>query len=319
MIGENGKLTESGVIKVKKNLKLYKTKVPRLEYIQNIIATRYLHKKNIEFSAERTHRMAVFANDWIGAKIFLDGLYERNHIYELLDIFSELDIDISKSKAIDVGANIGNHTLFFAEHFRDVQAFEPNIDTYNLLEYNTNSISNICTHNIGVSDKEEFLTMSDDPSNHGGSSAVYEHSKGFTSKIKTKKLDVLIEQKDNIGLIKIDVEGLEYKVLKGATNVIRNSQPIIAFEQHTEDFTVGENDSPSTQFLKELGYSFCWSEIANKRSSWLLNKLKIISEIVSGKITTQDIVSGDCIPRRTHSMLIAIPPVHREKLNSLLS
>jgi FkbM family methyltransferase len=39
---------------------------------------------------------------------------------------------------------------------------------------------------------------------------------------------------DNIGYIHLDVEGMEYKVINGSSNLIDEFRPIISFEQHLE-------------------------------------------------------------------------------------
>jgi hypothetical protein len=58
--------------------------------------------------------------DSIGQAIILNGFYER----ELLQGMCSLVLD-KNSIALDVGANIGNHSLFFSNNFDSVISFEP--------------------------------------------------------------------------------------------------------------------------------------------------------------------------------------------------
>ena len=55
-----------------------------------------------------------------------------------------------------------------------------------------------------------------------------------------------------IGLIKIDVEGHEEAVLRGAERLLRRHRPIILFEQHPD--VIEQGTSPAAEFLRKLGY-----------------------------------------------------------------
>jgi len=180
-----------------------------------------LKRKNAQFSKERKRTMAVYANDWIGAQIFLRGKYERENIEDLMALFPKLGIIKSGCAAIDIGANIGNHTIEFAEYFDKVYSFEPNPNTYKLLEYNCQGINNVKLFNLGLSDKIEELELHELADNLGGSSAIYHGESCQTVHINTKPLDMYIEEMNDVEFIKIDVEGMEIKVLTGAEKLIR--------------------------------------------------------------------------------------------------
>lgn len=65
----------------------------------------------------------------------------------------------------------------------------------------------------------------------------------------------------NVGLMHIDVEGMEYAVLKGSTQVIRDNRPLIIYELHLND----PNHRKSSYLLRSHGY-----------------KIYTINEIISG-------------------------------------
>ncbi|MCY4541866.1 MAG: FkbM family methyltransferase, partial [Rhodobacteraceae bacterium] len=85
-------------------------------------------------SDSRPTLRAVFVQDFVSTAALLDGSYEWRHLDALArDVFPQLPRD---STALDVGANIGNHTVFFARHFHRVIAFEPNPAANALLKVN---------------------------------------------------------------------------------------------------------------------------------------------------------------------------------------
>ena len=61
-------------------------------------------------------------------------------------------------------------------------------------------------------------------------------------------------KKENIGCIKIDIEGHEFRTLIGAENIIKSNKPIIIIEQNKLEFKNGS--SKALNFLKKMGYSF---------------------------------------------------------------
>ena len=70
--------------------------------------------------------------------------------------------------ALDIGANIGNHTIFFAEIFAKVIAFEPNPKTHSVLIINTNNLNNVVCLMVGASSRKTTLNFSVNELNMGG-------------------------------------------------------------------------------------------------------------------------------------------------------
>jgi hypothetical protein len=81
--------------------------------------------------------IAIFAHDYIGHQINLNGFFEK----EYLDLFKNFILPIKeyieKGFVLDIGANIGNHTIYFSEIFSKIRSFEPDPDTFELLKFNT--------------------------------------------------------------------------------------------------------------------------------------------------------------------------------------
>ena len=280
---------------------------------------RFIRKKNIEYNINRKHRMAVYANDFIGSEIFIEGIYEKECISEIIDICSLVGIDLENSNAIDIGANIGNHALEFSKFFSNIDAFEPNPHTFKLLQFNASFVKNIRTYNFGLGNCNETLTLSENASNFGASSAIIDHNQNLDIKIEVKKLDDFDTKLSNIKLIKIDVEGMELMVLEGAIKIIDKHQPIIAFEQHASDFITDDNDTPCIKLLRKFGYIFCYSETGeNKRKFWLINRFNNILELFTGKTINRKIILQQSVPRRFHNLIIAIPTKYQKEISLLV-
>lgn len=164
-------------------------------------------------------------------------------------------IDPTKN-ILDIGANIGVHSVVYSNYLTtgQVYAFEPQKVVYDILVQNIdiNNCSNVTTFNIGLSDTNSTLFMNayyDEKQNQGAFSICSEtdHTKGIH--IECKKADDLNLQ--NIGYVKIDVEGHELHTLKGMKNILIQNKPAILIEVHETSPTKAEVFS----LLEELGYS----------------------------------------------------------------
>lgn len=156
---------------------------------------------------------------------------------------------------IDIGANIGYNSLMFSD-YGPVHSFEPVF--YKLVDLNAknNNIKNpINIYSIALSDRKESVDMyipnkvkASGLRNYGGTS-MYK-SDGFDEKTKTRvecqKLDDIYNGRPSF--IKIDVEGHEMKVLKGAENTIKRYMPTLLVEIF--DF----ENSEVSKYIKSLGY-----------------------------------------------------------------
>jgi hypothetical protein len=144
--------------------------------------------------------------------------------------------------------------------------------------------------------------------------ASYIHSnknEGCFINISVEKMDELYIDKKNLCFIKIDVEGFESKVLKGAKKTISAHYPIIVLEQHKIDFS--ENETESILLLKEMGYKFCWHQKGFYSKNKFFRIISYIKELFFGG--THTMVTDERVPTENHSMLIAVPPRFQKKLN----
>lgn len=194
--------------------------------------------------------MAILTPDTIGDAIVVKGRYE---LQELQALFGWLQAECPcclDGIALDVGANVGNHTLFFSRYFPRVISFEPNPRLFKLLEYNTSDLKDVEIRNVGLSDQSVRLFLSVPRNNSGGGTVTESPGK---LPIILEKLDCQGLENKKVTLIKIDIEGHELKALKGGRGLIECHKPIIIIEQNESEFSDGK--SQSLDWLKQLGYT----------------------------------------------------------------
>ena len=158
--------------------------------------------------------------------------------------YEELESKIMEEKiemgniVVDVGANIGLHTLNMARivgNTGQVFAFEPDPSNFEILKKNVkiNNYKNIILEQKAVGDKHGRTTLYQ--SDHPGKHRIFPQTEQAKSEIQVEltNLDNYFDSDmiDKINFIKIDVEGLEFSVLKGMKNILKNSKKIkILFE-----------------------------------------------------------------------------------------
>ena len=265
---------------------------------------RTLHKKSKQHLLEKRKQLVVFSFDHIGHTINLHGLYEKESLGIFFDWLTSLNVNLSDSTAIDVGANIGNHSLYFSDFFGKVASFEPHPRIYKVLSLNAELSRNIFCYNFGLSDCNREALLNSNSSNMGGSSVLEKETQN-SEKIILRELDSL-EDFGDIKLIKIDVEGHERKTIAGARRTITKKMPIIIFEQCATDFPNGE--STVANEIKELGYrKFAVIERHPEVSENYFNKFVVAPTIglLRGQKTVIRFVEK--IRPRYYEFIIAIP------------
>lgn len=220
-----------------------------IEAITRAIAKRYLVRR-AQLSVGHLPQTRIIAFDIIGLKILIDGRFENRYLHALrTDVFPHLP---SHGICLDIGGNIGNHALFFADHFEQVHAFEPNKEVHDVLTLNARLKPNIVAHPFGLSSREAELEAAIDPLNIGGGSIAGQEG-SMSARFKVKRLDdVALPDGKPVSFIKIDIEGHELDALKGAEATISTHKPVIVLEARSCD--VENGTTPALSFLRGLGY-----------------------------------------------------------------
>mgnify|MGYP003988293297 FL=1 len=123
---------------------------------------------------------------------------------------------------VDVGANVGHFTLLTNGLIgAKTISIEPVKKTFARLvaNINLNKLSNVIAHNIAISSSNEYLKII----NHRGelNKVSCENEKKYEI-VRALTLDQLLMKEDNVSLVKIDVEGYEKYILKGAKKTLSN-------------------------------------------------------------------------------------------------
>lgn len=132
--------------------------------------------------------------------------------------------------AIDVGAHIGVWSRRLALSNFHVHAFEPHPENFNCLRENTQDL-NVRAYEYGVADVAGRMAICKDAQANSGMWHVDTQPREFqTSNVPMVTLDS--QDIANVGLIKLDVEGYEGRVLLGAKRTIDREGPVIVFEDN---------------------------------------------------------------------------------------
>jgi FkbM family methyltransferase len=159
-------------------------------------------------------------------------MMRENDFYEhwLLDFIKN---NFSGGTFVDVGANTGNHAVYFSAYCADkVIAIEPLLQSYELLRVN---MAQNCTGEeyrlvqVAVSDTAGtgYMTVPNPKEQSIGGTFL---SGGIGEEVQVVTLDELLKDEEDVRLIKIDVEGGELKVINGAMEIITKHRPDLFVE-----------------------------------------------------------------------------------------
>jgi len=132
----------------------------------------------------------------------------------------------------DIGANIGEITWALSQFSQQVHAFEPTVNTFQLLKKNVeqNNLKNVSIYDKGVGAKHEIAHIALNGNTCGANARIQDVTK---TKHQTEIMTIIPLDSLNLSdvdIIKIDVEGYELDVLQGAEQTILKDKPIIQLE-----------------------------------------------------------------------------------------
>jgi len=180
------------------------------------------------------------ANLWFGAS--------SGELSSLIEIFVRKDYELDPDfiptdgeTVFDIGANIGVYTIRQAKRMKNgrIFCFEPNPYAYSRLQKNlqANHLQNVISFDTALYSQKCRLPLNFDLNATGRSELNNGAGKySSTLSVQTTTMDNMVEAYniEKIDLVKIDVEGSEFEVLKGANKGLRNTDKIV-MECHSKE------------------------------------------------------------------------------------
>lgn len=216
------------------------------------IYLKFLSKFKKDFKHKYYGRTIYYdVNTDIGRELYLFGAFENYEIEVCGRYINE------KSIVLDIGANIGLHSIYFALNTKGyVFSFEPSLDTFAKFLRNIKGLNNIFPFNfalLNVNKIEKFYETTDN-----AYSSLKDTKRKQIVKISNVicfKLDDLLMNLslEKIDFVKIDVEGLEQQVLEGMENIIKKFKPVI-FCEIFKGTNSNINPVETIKYLKNFGY-----------------------------------------------------------------
>jgi len=150
--------------------------------------------------------------------------------------------------AVDVGGHVGLWSYNLAHEFGAVFAFEPVAEHRACFERNMLGIGqHVHLHAIALGAAESSVAMWSEPGSSGNTQV------SGAGEIPMKTLDSL--DLVDVDFMKLDCEGYEENVLKGATKLIAKYEPVICVEQKRDMASrFGLAPQGAVRFLEKLGY-----------------------------------------------------------------
>jgi len=183
--------------------------------------------------------------------LFETGTYEKGTL-----CFIEKSLS-SNGIFIDVGANIGLMSVFTASKFptAKVISFEAHPNTFQLLQRNIrlNKLDNIQVIHNALGNLTGSVQIFDNwHVNRGGASTVVKGEESNSFNVEQVRMDDAL---NNVSpeMIKIDVEGAELDVIKGAEQLIKDNLPILIIEVSDLRETTKSESEAIVDYIKSLG------------------------------------------------------------------
>jgi FkbM family methyltransferase len=191
------------------------------------------------------------------------NLYDYNDwkaYWNLKETERELLYGLAKDckNVIDVGANNGwvlmNIATIVTLNNGFVYGFEPHPETYKrcIRNIEASNIKNCIVYNMGCGEMSSELLMTSVKASNSGQNRIIDENEVAenTVRIKIVKLDEQLANIEQIDLIKIDVEGFEMHVLKGANKILTRFRPKLFIE--IDDVLLRSNNTSPKEIFNYL-------------------------------------------------------------------
>jgi FkbM family methyltransferase len=183
-----------------------------------------------------------------------DAIRAARDFYEADVLDDVADILPAHRTIVDVGANLGNHSVYWASFVphTGIVAIEPHRPSFALLRRNTGRFPTVRRIRAAASDRAGVARMEPDHVNYGRTRM----DPAGSDRVPSLTLDSL--GLTDVTLLKVDVEGHQADVLAGATSTLARCRPAVLIE---------DGEDTAAPVLRALGYA-CVREWRGANSLW---------------------------------------------------
>jgi FkbM family methyltransferase len=268
---------------------IQKINLAKVAYYLVVVARRILGRSSQNIEVTRSGiRWYLDLKEGIDFSIYILGGFEPSTLRLYNKLVKSGDV------VLDIGANIGSHTLPLARLVGDighVYAFEPTDfainKLHNNLNLNTNLIKRVTVCQAMLVSNENILVEKELFSSWPlvGDNKLHEKHKGqlmVTTGARAATLDNIVKEYNitRIDFIKLDVDGFEYSVLSGGEKTLKKFKPTILMELAPYLFKNQKNEFiQMIELYKKLGYFFY---DANNRKTLPVEAEKLFDLIPDG-------------------------------------
>jgi FkbM family methyltransferase len=217
-------------------------------------------------------QILVNPQDYCGGRLYYWGSYELEQTKSLINLVDTL----RPGTFIDVGANIGYYSLLVAAKGVPVIAVEasprvvPALERSILLNRNLSSRVRLIRAAAGDMEGEGTFWVNEVTHNFGLGSTIRPHPEAQATAVTVPVVildDVIGLETPGPLLCKVDVEGAEFRVLKGMINTIRTRQPVFVIEVHPIELkSAGSSAQDVLSLLWDFDYS---TEAFDANGAWI--------------------------------------------------
>jgi FkbM family methyltransferase len=186
----------------------------------------------------------------------LYNIHDR-YIGRCLDLYGEWSWEeiratqqYASGTVLDIGANIGTHTLAYSHVAKQVVAFEPVVGLFRLLCTNLalNCMENVFPVDCAIGAENAITHVISPDYQHENNLGACTIGDEHWRTVGMRTIDSF--SFPDVSLIKIDVEGYEREVLRGAVETIKRCKPVLYVEDDRK-----EKSQDLRAFIESIGYS----------------------------------------------------------------
>ncbi len=210
----------------------------------------------VEASLDQNLWVSLQLRSWVDYNIYCLGLYEAPLARFFMQALEP------NSVVLDIGAYIGQYTLLAAKYAARgrVIAFEPHPQSHQRLQANVtrNRLRNVVASSqaVGATPGQRAFRLAAQPAM--SRLLQLDEPRNAVVEVELTSVDSIVRQADlsRVDLIKIDVEGAEGQVLRGAEETLLKYHPMLIMEvDRNREQALGDDPEPILRYLRDLGYA----------------------------------------------------------------